>query len=653
MSWIQKLYETYELAAVRMDVEDEAALLPISHVTQQAHIQITLDGEGNFKRAEIVSKENTLVPATEDSAGRSSGGAPHPLNDKIQYVAGDYTKFKGRKNSYFDDFASGKETKDGYLTQLKKWHNTFPNPKLKAVLKYVSKRTVVEDLVKAGVLHVDEHGELLTSWESSKEPPAIFKLLTKKKEKEETIQDQGDAFVRWCVNLDGVHEAQTWTDEELIKSWIEYDSRLQASRGMCFATGEEQSLGVKHPARLRHGGDKAKLISSNDTKGFTYLGRFTDSEQACSVGYETSQKAHNALRWLIQRQAFRNDDQVVVAWEVSGKKVPPPVANSKEAFFNEDDSLEIQIGGAYDDGADYKGDFGQSYVRKLNAKIAGYHKELGSSKDIVVMGLDSATPGRMAITYYRELTGSEFLERLEAWHKNFAWFQNYSKDVKFVGAPAPKEIAEAAFGRRLDAKISKMTVNRLLPCIVDGTAFPQDLVRSTHNRAVNRMGMEHWEWEKVLGIACALFNGVNKGGYQMALEPERTSRDYLYGRLLAVAERLEYIALNVAGEKRDTNAAKLMQRFAERPYSTWLQIEQALSPYKTRLQTQRAGFLTNMKNLLDDIHCMFKTEDYVDDKALSGEFLLGYHCQRHGLKSKSKDQNEEEENSTNMDEEDN
>jgi hypothetical protein len=32
----------------------------------------------------------------------------------------------------------------------------------------------------------------------------------------------------------------------------------------------------------------------------------------------------------------------------------------------------------------------------------------------VVMALDSATPGRMAITYYRELQASEFLERIKA-----------------------------------------------------------------------------------------------------------------------------------------------------------------------------------------------------------------------------------------------
>ena len=93
-----------------------------------------------------------------------------------------------------------------------------------------------------------------------------------------------------------------------------------------------------------------------------------------------------------------------------------------------------------------------------------------------------------------------------------------------------------------------------------------------------------------------------------------------------------------------------MQRFAERPYSTWLQIEQALVPYKTRLQTRRAGFLSNMKNLLDEIHCLLKTpEVYASDAPLSGEFLLGYHCQRRDLQLKTK--KEEETNSIGSNEE--
>ena len=65
----------------------------------------------------------------------------------------------------------------------------------------------------------------------------------------------------------------------------------------------------------------------------------------------------------------------------------------------------------------------------------------------------------------------------------------------------------------------------------------------------------------------------------MTLETDRRTRDYLYGRLLAIAENIESRALFVARETRDTTAARLMQRFADRPYSTWRTIELALVPY--------------------------------------------------------------------------
>ena len=127
----------------------------------------------------------------------------------------------------------------------------------------------------------------------------------------------------------------------------------------------------------------------------------------------------------------------------------------------------------------------------------------------------------------------------------------------------------------------------------------------------------------------------------MALEPDRTSRDYLFGRLLAVAEHIENLAINVGGEKRDTTASKLMQRFADRPFSTWKTIELALTPYKTRLQSKRPGYLYQKKELLDKIHALFQVGDYENDGHLSGEFLLGYHCQREALKPQDQKQEAE------------
>jgi CRISPR-associated protein Csd1 len=163
----------------------------------------------------------------------------------------------------------------------------------------------------------------------------------------------------------------------------------------------------------------------------------------------------------------------------------------------------------------------------------------------------------------------------------------------------------------------------------------ESAVRRTCNRSAfekDRNGRE-WEWERNLGIACALFRGFfRERGYDMTLETDRTSRDYLYGRLLAIGERIERVALNVADEKRDTNAARLMQRFADHPASTWRSIELALTPYKTRLRAKRPPFLHKMEERLDEVISAFTPEDFLDDRKLSGEFLLGYHCERRALR---------------------
>jgi CRISPR-associated protein Csd1 len=140
--------------------------------------------------------------------------------------------------------------------------------------------------------------------------------------------------------------------------------------------------------------------------------------------------------------------------------------------------------------------------------------------------------------------------------------------------------------------------------------------------------------------------------YTMALEEDRTTRDYLYGRLLAIAERIEKVALSVGGENRPTTAARLMQRFADRPFSTWRNIKLGLQPYMQRLQGSRAGFLTNRNKELDAIMAAFLPKDFTSDKPLSGEFLLGYHCQKQDWQNKKDaDQKNNNENSDNKDKE--
>lgn len=661
MSWMAKLYDTYE-AGMKLDLPIQEQLMPISHTLQNAHINITLDGDGNFKSAKVLEKTQVVLPATEKSAGRSSGEAPHPLADKIQYIAKDYLDFGGKKRGYFD----------GYLKQITNWCNSpHAVEKVKVVKSYVEKGVVVKDLIENGILYIDKNEELLLSWskELGVDIPLIFKVLPKEKRK----LDQGNALVCWSVEIENDPLSDTWKDQALQKSWVAYNLMSSDQEGMCYITGKQSQLAVNHPAKLRHTGDKAKLVSSNDMSGYTFKGRFTDSKksienyglQSLGISYEVTQKAHNALRWLISRQAcFRNGEQVVISWAVSGSKIPQLMENTLDVLWDEIKettapllTIESQI--------NHTVDLGQSFSNELGKFMAGYRAKLEETDNIIIMGLDSATPGRMAVTYYQEFFPDEYIKQISQWHKDFAWYQRHkveedigkkkpvSKTVWPISAPSVRAIWEAIYGTHITDSLKKNTVERILPCIVEAHPFPSDLVLKAVQKASNRSAYksdEQWLWEKHLGIACALYRGFCKRHpkqmkeYDMALEENNDSRDYLYGRLLAIAERIEEVALNVAGETRSTTAARSMQRFAERPASTWRNVELALQPYIQRLRNNRAGFLHNIQLLLDEVMDKFTEGEFINDKSLSGEFLLSYHCQRLEFKNKSQSSEKSEQN---------
>ena len=97
MAWMKRLAETYDLYQDLAGIvkDGQPVLLPVSHSTINAQIEVTLNEAGEFVMGKVVEKgdEVTIIPVTEDSAARSSGVAPHPLCDKLCYVAGDYSLF--------------------------------------------------------------------------------------------------------------------------------------------------------------------------------------------------------------------------------------------------------------------------------------------------------------------------------------------------------------------------------------------------------------------------------------------------------------------------------------------------------------------------------------------------------------------------------
>lgn len=396
MSWMQKLYETYNNCEGMIgysSVESKRPLLPICHITAQAHIEVTIDGLGNFIKANIIAdKKNdatTIIPSTERSASKS-GKKPenHPLCDSLQYLAGDFEKYGGKitsgfaeeftvteekikkvglkwkdffkemkNNKWIEEIAKNKyrvitdlnvikeNLKDiseddyqklvfcieqsepfmDYITGLTAWCNSdYSHPKVQAILNYVKKKTLIKDLIAQKILIIGEDGQLANKRSVKKDKNASEDIF------DVTNSNQEKAFVRWIVEAREEIEKRVWRDKTLWDSLAKFYLISKKKERICFVTGKEDILTTQHPRYIRAKGDGAKIISSNDTSGFTFRGRFITDDQACGVSLEVTQKAHNALIWLIDRQGkvfFVKGDGgriepglTIVSWALSGKK---------------------------------------------------------------------------------------------------------------------------------------------------------------------------------------------------------------------------------------------------------------------------------------------------------------------------------------------
>jgi CRISPR-associated protein, csd1 family len=664
MSWMQKLYQTYnevEKSADLLDLDKET-LAPLWHSPQTAHIKIVLSADGDFISAEVLpDKTIVMLPVTEDSEGRTSGYRPHALCDSIQYVAKDLgyvgkekiqiktTDKKGNKKLKEKTIECA--TFDLYIKQLDTWCMDMEtkNPKVLAIQKYVHKGTVLADLIKAKVVPIDSGGKLLESWSKKngdiQDKPKLLDLL-------EQNPEIRKASVIWSVQTHDL-VSETWKDKEVQQSWSKYYQDTLISR-FCSVTGKEQKIRESHPAKLTYSGDKAKLISSNDKTGFTYLGRFEEVNQAVAISAEVSHKAHAALRWLIERQGIRNDNQVTVVWA------------TRFANADEDKVLSLPYRAETDiyaalfaeDNINEAADFGFDAAKIMKKRLYGYRAKLKANDQISLLVLDGTSPGkgRAALTYYQECLPDDYFANLDAWIDDFSWYQRYKpkegKPWLFV-APSIERIADTIFSKSeledKSKKAKKQLYARLLPVIAGGTSvsIPEDLVQKSFQGACNPFANHRPEdgekirsanWQRNIGVACSLYKGwrarhydsSQRRIYPMSLDTENRSRDYLYGRLIAQAESMEWYALYLQNGKktptRATNAERYFQQFAQRPYSTWRNLEsEKLVPYKNYLTSQGKDFY---KQAIGEIMELFQRDDYVCDEKLSGEFLLGYHCQK-------------------------
>ena len=645
MSYVNELIDLYnknqdKIGVIEYRGDIPYVLLPPFHTTVTAQITVTIDQNGNFMRAELVAQDDkmTVIPVTEKSGSRTAGKEPHPLCDNLRYLAGDY------KDYYKDDGVCN----ELYMPQIEKWEkSTYSHEKVKAIYLYLKKATLIKDLVEQKIIKLNDNNQ-----------------IDDKESVEGIVQTK--AFVRFIIRSTGenLHREipdECWKDRTLQDCYIKYVRSQEREKGMCYLTGNMESISYLHSKKIRNEGDGAKLISANDSQNFTYRGRFANREEAVAVGSETSQIVHNTLKWIIRKQGAFFDTMTIVTWESDQLRMPKWNMDTESIITEYENEQEENDWDSWDDDwseEEEVSDGNPITAEKFYKALNGYGKKVDNTSNMILLAFDAATPGRLAMIENVTLDTARYLKNIEKWHNDCNWIHEKWKDgkrIQFGGMVGVRDIADILFGIENKGKLSIVDGNgkklyaevakRLLPCIWYGSNIPYDYVNLAVVKASNPLTYkERKNWERVLTLACSMVKknekDRNKEEWNVALDKSAKDRSYLYGRLLAVADRIEYMTYDAKDNGRITNAKRYMSTFSQRPYETWKVIEENIQPYLAKLDVVKRKYY---ENLLSEICNLFDIDKFKENKKLDGLYLLGFHSQEYDLRFKKENSEEKKE----------
>ena len=596
MGLLQRALETYDnmqnLAGLYIESYSEP-LAPVGHMIVKMQIEITINANGNFIKAEKKKDEKIIIPVTEESAGRTSGARAHPLCDTVEYI------------SDLDE-----EKHSLYMELLGKWKKSeFTHPMVNAIYSYVCKDTVLQDLEREKCIERNENG---------------------------TIKNPKD-MIGWRVVGLGESSGPVYKNQDLMHLYeLFYRNILLPNIDMlCFLNGKSEYIATQHLGGIVPWHGKAKIISANDEKNhFTYRGRFETRDEAVSVGYLSSQKAHNCLKWLISNDAKRIKNRAFLCWNPYVKELPQPYS----PLFPQNNNHETII----------EPDHYREILQKI---IEGYQskdniRKLQNNDTVIFAAFDAATQGRLSVTYYSEQCADDYLKRLLAWDSTCCWLSKKT----LVGSPSLYQITQIAYGNikennytyeiDLDSKIAGEQMQRLCVCRINSAKFPKNIMLKIRNKADNLQIYKNKDTrEDILYTVCAVIKKYRydhwKEDWNMALEEDKKDRSYQFGRLLAVMEQIEKSSYD-STDTRETNAIRLQQKFVQRPlYTAEKVIEKLNAAYFPQLNRKSPGLKISYEKLIGEI--MEKISQFSEDewnKPLSETYLLGYYLQKNALFTK-------------------
>lgn len=634
MSFLTALLNSYNYGLENNlvgNLEDKSSLiLPIYHNSMKSNgkniVEIKINKKSELVDAKFLEDGDIVIfPVTEDSVARSSGIAPHPLFDNFDYVMQENTN-----------------KSEAYISQQEAWLNYDEDAFVKIIHDYIIKEKVFEDILS----------KLFKEYKILNDKNVEFVDKSDKKEKNVTI-DFSKVFLTFAVeNYDGKKDLSLSENKNLQEKFIKFTKDIfardkETEEIICNISGEKDFLCLKHKPLI----GSARLISQITANNENFLGRFDKPDETIKIGKESSQKiiqmakslldGDNTARWL-------GEFTYALSWfsdDIQNKTDLDPTKKIEIIDLGPlfDIAGEDLPQGNRNEGRKISDETSESIVKSFTSG-----KVLFSNESKYYMAIiDKVSNGRVAVKYFREMDSSRLKGNLVSWQNKYHWYRFTKEKGKTNYTPSPLMLIQTAYGvereKGLEVAKKKFVTDQyknILASIIEGRDMPKNIIQALEINIRNRLNYDKF-WPQVK--LCALSVLRKKEGIKSnMLDRNDTDRSYLFGRLLALYERLEKITYDTDNE-RVTNAEKLWTSYVNKPVTMNLRLRNLLRPYEDKLlhnDSKRGIYFKIKKDIAEVTNLISENYAYKSketNRPLGSGFIFGYEAQMADLFTKKED----------------
>ena len=388
---------------------------------------------------------------TGDSVARSgSNPSSHPLVDKFSYYVSEVNQ------SQYDNFHE----------QLANW------------IDYCDEGEVKDFLMKIRhfILQTDFLSSILQSLYGEDYQREGLKITYSDSDGKNKTVDLSAYFLEFSiVRFNGFKDESVTSYKELHQSYISFVRANQDNLGTCNISGRTEQITNKHRGLMGN----AKIISVSN-KGEAYKGRFKEREDVFSVGYETSEKIHLMIKYLLENKnssTWLESSQYLINW------FSDDLANESQL-----DIVKPEFNELFEDSEDERDSLVFIKPNKENKKIGSSfikgQKLFSNDAMYNISILNKTSNGRIALKYFRQVQVSQLLKNLETWQENYSWEAKTKSGNYQLRTPTFNEIINAAYGidreryLELDNDSFKSDqYQQLVTALIDGRLIPNTIVK--------------------------------------------------------------------------------------------------------------------------------------------------------------------------------